>query len=122
MCGFRVLTGLLLGLVVALASVTIVDARRPGAVVWHEICTGSGVMTLVLDREGRPAGPVQHCPDCLLPAVAIAGPGAAAVVARVARRMAGRLRPGVPGRPGAAPPVPLARGPPTRRRTLRRDR
>jgi hypothetical protein len=29
------------------------------------ICTGYGVMTVALDDQGNPIGPVHPCPDCL---------------------------------------------------------
>ncbi|WP_209426454.1 hypothetical protein [Pararhodobacter sp. SW119] len=70
----RALTLSFLVLVLSLASVTMALARhqaRPvDAVV---LCTGYGMVTVSLDAEGRPTGPVLPCPECTPPMAGLTG-------------------------------------------------
>ena len=76
------------------------------------ICSGYGVMTVTLDDEGNPVGPVHPCPQCLAGLVAYLLPGQSPVVLTVlpgenAVAMA------VPNQPRSAGTlVTRARGPP----------
>lgn len=71
-----------LSVVLALASATMVSARgqvaQGDAIV---ICSGYGVVTIVLGPDGEPVGSVHPCPDCT-PHLAVVLPGAAPVAAR----------------------------------------
>lgn len=40
------------------------------------LCTGTGVITLQVDADGQPIGPVHYCPDCALAALAAVVPKA----------------------------------------------
>lgn len=63
----RALLPLLLAALVAASAVTTAAARGQalagGEVV---ICSGGQVVTLRLDANGNPAGPMHVCPDCVL--------------------------------------------------------
>ena len=56
-----------LALTLALTSAAMAAARgqtmAAGSVV---ICTGSGAVTMQVDADGQPVGPVHICPDCAL--------------------------------------------------------
>ena len=69
----RLLAPIALVFALALASVSMATARHQAPAVGSVvICTGHGVVTLTLDAQGRPTGPVLPCPDCLPPALALA--------------------------------------------------
>lgn len=56
----------LLALVVALTSSQMVTARAEAAAVDRiVICSGYGVMTVDVDAEGNPVGPMHLCPECV---------------------------------------------------------
>lgn len=71
----RILFSLVLSLVLALASGTMAVARAQGSggVGQITICSGYGVVSISVDAEGNPVGPVHPCPDCLAGAM-LAGP------------------------------------------------
>ncbi|MBD3763654.1 MAG: hypothetical protein IE927_02655 [Rhodobacterales bacterium] len=103
---------LALALIVALTSGTMAVARgqtRVGDRI--VICSGYGLVTVELDENGTPVGPVHICPDCTLSHLAHLP--AAAPVLRAPQGRARRL-----GRPrsrhgaGRPQPRPRARGPP----------
>lgn len=111
MMRFRPLTGLFLALCLALTSVSLAVARgQPPMTQWVELCGTDD--RLALDADGRPAGPVHLCPDCVA-AFAVAGlpvPQGALLRPRGWTRMAvGRVRPSQWEMPVL---VPEARGPP----------
>ncbi|MDZ4096395.1 MAG: hypothetical protein U1D35_15970 [Paracoccaceae bacterium] len=62
----RPLLSLALALVLMATSVTMAVARGQ-AVSGTEmvICSGYGMVTIEVDAEGNPIGPVHACPDCL---------------------------------------------------------
>ncbi|AKS46855.1 hypothetical protein SAMN05444287_1979 [Octadecabacter temperatus] len=69
----RILT-LTLALLIAVTSQQMAMARgmardASGQVI---LCTGQGVMTVTLDAQGEPMGPVHICPDCALTLMAFA--------------------------------------------------
>lgn len=67
---------LILALVVALSSVTMAQARHQARASGEMvICTAIGMITVEVDAQGRPVGPMLPCPDCT-PALAalVAGP------------------------------------------------
>lgn len=103
---------LILALVVALTSGTMAVARgqvRSGDRI--VICSGLGIVTVEVDAQGNPVGPVHICPDCALSFLAHLDTVAPSV-----------LRPLTPGlgllaspqrlASGRAVPMPRARGPP----------
>jgi hypothetical protein len=61
------LSAIFLSLALALASVTMATARAQSASVAGEItiCSGYGVVSVAVDADGNPVGPVHPCPDCL---------------------------------------------------------
>lgn len=65
----RLFNLLLLCAALAAASVSMAVARGQAAALPHGtavvICTGYGVMTITLDDQGNPIGPVHPCPECL---------------------------------------------------------
>lgn len=101
-----------LSVVMALSSATMVSAR--GQMVQGDaivICSGYGVVTIVIGPDGEPVGAVHPCPDCV-PHLALGLPAQAAAVARPLTR-AEPLRQGAPvivARPAVVPPQ--ARAPP----------
>jgi hypothetical protein len=69
----RILT-LTLALLIAVTSQQMAMARgmardASGQVI---LCTSQGVMTVTLDAQGEPMGPVHICPDCALTLMAFA--------------------------------------------------
>ena len=61
---------ILLCLALFAGSVSMVVARGQAAALSQGgttlvICSGYGVMTVTLDDQGNPVGPVHSCPDCL---------------------------------------------------------
>ncbi len=62
----RIFTGWLLALVLALTSVSASVARAQAAAATDiVICSGYGIVTVTVDENGNPAGPVHDCPFCL---------------------------------------------------------
>ena len=62
----RRLMAVALALVIALTSSHMVLARSHAAAVDRVvICSGYGVMTIDLDADGNPIGPVHLCPECM---------------------------------------------------------
>lgn len=109
----RVILSLILSLVLALASGTMAVARTQASAFGQiTICSGYGIVTVSVDAEGNPVGPVHPCPDCLT-GVMLAGPLPMAIVASQPLSRAVRLPHGTAQLPGArAVPVARARGPP----------
>lgn len=67
MTSLRPLTGLLLALIVALASVGLAVARgQPRMADWVDICGDNGAEVAV-DARGQPVGMIHLCPDCIAP-------------------------------------------------------
>ena len=67
MGALRLFAGLLLALIVAIASVVLAVARgKPRMVDWVEICGGDGTEVSV-DAQGQPVGIIHLCPDCIAP-------------------------------------------------------
>lgn len=105
------LTGCL-ALVIAATSLTMAVARGQVAVGDSiVICSGYGAVTITLDAQGNPVGPVHICPDCVLGAMAFVDanpvlPERPATVGRMLDRSAVVLP------VGRASPHPCARGPP----------
>ena len=65
-------TALMLAAIVALSSLTMAVARgqmrdAAGSVI---ICSGAGVVSVKVDADGNPIGPVHVCPDCAISALA----------------------------------------------------
>lgn len=102
MIRLRSIAGLLLALVLGVSSVTMAVARGHAAAQGTAmvICTGYGLVTVTLDAQGNPTGPVHPCPDC------VAGMAALAVAPAVVPVLA--LRRGRAAR-AMARPVPVAR-------------
>lgn len=108
----RLITGWLLALVLALTSVTASVARAQAAGSTDiVICSGYGIVTVTVDENGNPTGPVHDCPFCLAAMGAALLPDLPAVPRPLSRGVlidrngdvAGWVRPA---------PQPLARGPP----------
>jgi hypothetical protein len=67
-----------LGLAVMVSSVTMVQARHQARAVGEMvICSGLGMVTVAVDADGNPTGPMLPCPECV---VAMAGLADAAVI------------------------------------------
>jgi hypothetical protein len=63
---------LFLSAMIGLASVTMAVARGQAAGMSQiTICSGYGVVSITLDAEGNPVGPVHPCPDCLAGGMAV---------------------------------------------------
>lgn len=64
---FRPFIALSLALIIALTSGAMAVARgqttAAGSIV---LCTGTGPLTVQVDADGQPIGPVHICPDCAL--------------------------------------------------------
>jgi hypothetical protein len=110
------LAHLLLALVVALASVTMAQARHQarasGEVV---LCTGIGMIAVAVDARGNPVGPMVPCPECT-PALAaldvggapVSGPSLRLLPAAVSVGRAPAVLPAPPRHRNArAPPAPV---------------
>lgn len=108
-----VLTGLILALALAMASVlSMAERLRAEGAMQVVLCGTPGVeQVITLDAQGRPVSPQRHCPECLV-LTAATGPAAPGVPLRPETRVE-RLAP-VIARPSEslAPPLPAARGPP----------
>ena len=109
----RALSGAILVVVLALTSLTMATARGQARMAEQVvICSGYGMVTIALDPEGRPAGPLQICPDCTLSLFVADG-----VAVPVSGFAAGQGRrqdhPALVGLvPGQRPAALRARGPP----------
>ena len=62
------ITALTLALLVAITSQQLAVARGMAMTAAGEavLCTGQGTVTITLDDQGNPMGPVHICPDCAL--------------------------------------------------------
>lgn len=88
----------LLCLALVAGSVTMAVARGQAAALSGGgttlvICSGYGVMTVSLDAEGNPVGPVHPCPECLAGLAAYLAPGLLSPLA-VAQVVLGVLKAG----------------------------
>ncbi|THD81523.1 hypothetical protein E7811_16585 [Aliigemmobacter aestuarii] len=109
---FQTILALLLALMLSLTSVTMAVAR--GQATGGEamvICSGYGVVTITLDEDGNPVGPVHLCPDCLA-GLGLAVLPDAPTVQRPASRSAAVVAVARALPAGASLPLPKARGPP----------
>lgn len=79
----RSFSALLLILALAAGSVSMAVARGHAAAAAGGstivICSGYGVMTITLDADGNPTGPILPCPDCLSGLALAVLPGQAAL-------------------------------------------
>lgn len=108
----RNLLSLLLSLVLGLSSVTIAVARSQSpAVDQITICSGYGVVSMAVDADGNPTGPVHPCPECLSGFVFALGSVAPVLSTPVSRRMA-FVPPVARLSFGQTRQTPQARGPP----------
>jgi len=65
MRAFRALSQVLLVLILISNSVTMAVARhQPRAIGEMVLCTGTGVISVSIDENGNPTGPMVPCPDC----------------------------------------------------------
>ncbi len=109
----RPFAGLMLALVVAIASLSMTASRLQAAAVGEILlCTGDGAVLVSVDENGEPTGAPMICPECVLSHAD--APEMAPLVSAVALRFAGAhvdVEPSV-----AAPDLYLldltARGPP----------
>ncbi len=70
----RALSSCLLVLTLVVSSVTMATARhQPRAVGEMVLCTGRGMVTVDVDAQGRPTGPILPCPDCVIVLNALPG-------------------------------------------------
>lgn len=111
---FGPVLAVVLSVVLALGTATMAVARgqATGGGDSVVICSGYGVVTITLDADGNPTGPVHPCPDCLAGLGLALLPDAPLV-----------LRPSSPARllvwapevawQGHDRPAPKARGPPS---------
>ena len=78
MQSLRSLALTLLALAVMASSVTMVQARHQARAVGEVVlCTGYGMVSIEVDAEGNPVGPMLPCPDCIIAATGLdAGPAA----------------------------------------------
>lgn len=109
----RNLAAMALCLAVALAGVgmALTHGQMRDAAGSIVICSGDGVVTVVLDAEGNPTGPAHACPDCALcSAIAAASGTGAAPPLSIEHRLGFAVRSGT--RPGPALSGNRARGPP----------
>lgn len=109
---FYPLVALSLALLIGLTGYEAAVARGTAAPVGQMvICTGQGLMTVAVDAEGQPIGPVHVCPDAVLGF--FAATSAAAVEPRriiVWRSVSFDVDPGVVS--GCCDPHAKARAPP----------
>lgn len=108
----RTITGFLLAIALMATSVTMAVARgQMAGATGIVICSGYGIVTITVDAEGNPTGPVHPCPDCL------AGGGAALLpdlpaLLRPETRATLVVRPDLPRGQPQDRPATQARGPP----------
>ncbi len=69
---FARITAFALALVIAATSQQFAAARGVAMSAAGEVvlCTGQGLVTVTLDDQGNPIGPVHICPDCVLSVMA----------------------------------------------------
>lgn len=82
---FRLFSLITLCLALALGSVSMAVARGQAVAMSKGgttlvICSGYGVMTITLDDQGNPVGPIHPCPECLAGLAAYLPPGFPAIV------------------------------------------
>jgi hypothetical protein len=87
---FRPLGLVMLCLALVAGSVSMAVARGQAAAMSNGgttivICSGYGVLSITLDDQGNPVGPVHPCPDCLAGLAAYLPPDVPALVALVTR-------------------------------------
>ena len=112
MTRFRPFAGLLLALIVAVASLGLAVARtQPRMAEWLELC-GDGSPALAVDAQGQPVGMIHLCPDCIAAFATADLPLPAALP--LPRQATGRAAPPVLSLSVALRPAPEpdARGPP----------
>lgn len=111
---FRSLWLILTLLVFASGSVTMAVARnQPRAVGAIELCTGYGLVSVAVDANGNPTGPLMPCPDATQALAAltdtsvpfVATPGALSPVRYRLRDLASTVVPACTHRLSRAPPV-----------------
>lgn len=77
---FSPFLSVLLALVIAVAAVHVGairgQAKAAGSIV---LCTGTGPVSVAVDADGQPVGPVHVCPDCAMSLLAAADAPAVAV-------------------------------------------
>ncbi|MCC5986241.1 MAG: hypothetical protein JJT95_01070 [Pararhodobacter sp.] len=75
----RIFALTLLALAVMASSVTMVQARHQARGVGEVVlCTGYGMVSVEIDAEGNPVGPMLPCPDCIMATAALdTGPATA---------------------------------------------
>lgn len=110
----RALSLLWMVLVLATSSVTMAMARhQPRAIGAVELCTGYGLVSVAIDAQGNPTGPLMPCPDAT-PALAaltdvvnpvIRTPGVLTPVQFQMRDIASAIHPVSNYRHSRAPPV-----------------
>jgi hypothetical protein len=113
MSAFRALSLIVLVLTLTVSGVSASMARHNAPAVGDMVlCTGGGMISVSVDAEGRPTGPMLPCPDCLPPMAALAGnAGALAGPETRVAPLAHALR-DLPGPEAAAPVHHPPRGPP----------
>ena len=104
--------GLLLATLIVITAVHVGAARGQAQVAGSIVlCTGGGPVTVSIDADGQPVGPLKTCPDCVVSI--LSGLDAPVLqmlhAVRLQRLVFGRSR--VPGRAHRARKPP-ARGPP----------
>ena len=112
---FRPLAGLLLALIVAVASLGLAVARVQPPMAewtWVDLC-GDGAAEVAVDAQGQPVGMIHLCPDCIaafafaslpLPAAPPLPPQTAGRVTSPAVLLSVALRP-APEQDARGPPV-----------------
>ncbi|MCU0902013.1 MAG: hypothetical protein MUC82_16225 [Cypionkella sp.] len=101
-----------LSVVLALSSATMASAR--GQMVQGDaivICSGYGIVTIVLGPDGEPVGSVHPCPDCTPHLAAVLPAAGPAALRPLTRAEPVRVGQGAVAPAPAAPP-PQARAPP----------
>jgi hypothetical protein len=107
------LFGLLLAALLSLTSVTVAVARTQAmGATEMVICSGYGVVTVTLDANGNPTGPVHPCPDCLAGVTAFLVPSHPAPALRPATRAEVLVPLAPPAHTDRLAPPAAARGPP----------
>ena len=110
----RPLFGVLLALSVALTAGMVGAARGQAQVAGQMvICSGQGVVTITVDAEGNPTGPVHVCPDCVLSFLAAAEAAPLADLTVPGWSFADWAPAPHAHRSGGPVVAPMARGPPS---------
>ena len=112
----RPFSAVLLILALAVGSVSMAVARGHAAAAAGGstivICSGYGVMTITLDAEGNPTGPVMPCPDCLAGLALAALPAEISLPVFASHGQSLLPTAGAAQIPVLSPALPPARGPP----------